>query len=146
MHDRLWRLFHNRLRRWRRRFGFDYSNRRFRSGKRRFGNRGWLRGRRYDFRLLFRRRWGFGRRRRRFGRRWWREDHLDPASGDRLEYRRSLIRHDGDQQRQANGVPRNRYRQRKLDAVQLGPAASAISDTFENPAWLTRPSVSISCA
>ena len=43
-------------------------------------------------------------------------------------------------------MPGQRQRERELDAAHFGPAASAIRETFENPAWFTRPNVSISCA
>ena len=111
--DRLWRLDGGFTRRWRRRRldhrgrnlghrrrGLDGGDRLVRRRRLRLGRRG--RDRRRCFGLL---RWFFG-----LGQ--WREDHLDPAGGERFRNRWDAGRQQQDQQRQANRVSRNRQTQR----------------------------------
>src|SRR5207237_1281791 len=123
--DRLWQLLDDVLLRQRRGWRLTRRDRRLGLGWRRLG-RGRLSGRRWNC-LRFRRGWwGFGRRRC-LG--FWRlrfENQLDPALRNRLRQWRGLFGEKQHQQRQADRVPGQRYRKRKLDAAHFGPAASAI--------------------
>ena len=73
------------------------------------------------------------------------EGHLDAAGDGRLRRRRKRARQQ-DQQRHANGMPRDRQCERKANLAHFGPAASATSETLAKPARLTTLSASISWA